>query len=131
MAKGWGKRSKGRSNNKKQRDAADATAAAAELAELARSKRKRAGTDGGSPKRHKHMPQHIGRGGAREKLCSVVPSSQEATRTYRHRVAGRDDRNDTDNGVSANSDLRRQGDTTDTYAPGTYRCPIQVSQVQV
>ena len=69
MGKGWRTGHKGRSKNKKQRDAADVATAAAELAGLA-SKRKRSSDDAGSssPKRHKHVPQKLGRGGAREKL---------------------------------------------------------------
>ena len=62
---------KGRSKNKKQRDAADARAAAEGLAELARKRKRASGTadsSGSSPKRRKHVPQQIGRGGYREKL---------------------------------------------------------------
>ena len=60
---------KGKNRNKKQREAAELSKAAAELAEISR-KRKRAAAeaDGTSAKRHKHVPQHIGCGGAREKL---------------------------------------------------------------
>ena len=81
---------KGRSKNKKQRDAADAAAAAAELAELLR-KRKRSGgsTDDSSPKRHKHVPQKVGRGGVREKLDveQLDSPSRKAVLQLRERVA--------------------------------------------
>ena len=68
MGKGWGKRSKGRSGNKEQRDAADNRAAAEELAELARKRKRGDGINGSSPKRQKHIPQKLGCGGPREKL---------------------------------------------------------------
>ena len=99
MGKGWGKRSKGRSKNKKHRDAADAAAAAAELAELARKRKRTGGTDGSASKRHKHVPQKLGRGGHRQKLdvkqldspsrkvfprCATCPSCSSRCRYAQH-----------------------------------------------
>ena len=100
---------KGRSKNKKQRDAADAAAAAAELAELLR-KRKRSGgsTDDSSPKRHKHVPQKVGRGGVREKLDveQLDSPSRKAVLQLRERVARHRLKHKT-GGVVEHSDGRR------------------------
>ena len=93
MGKGWGNRGKGRSKNKQQRDTTDAAAAAAELAGLA-AKRKRSSHDAGdsSPKCRKHVPQKVGRGGAREKLDVNEldsPSRRQVERNRRNVAAHR------------------------------------------
>ena len=84
---------KGKNRNKKQREAAELSKAAAELAEISR-KRKRAAAeaDGTSAKRHKHVPQKVGRGGKREKLDVDEldsPSRAQVERSRRNIAAHR------------------------------------------
>ena len=84
---------KGKNRNKKQREAAELSKAAAELAEISR-KRKRAAAeaDGTSAKRHKHVPQKVGRGGKREKLDVDEldsPSRAQVERSRRNMAAHR------------------------------------------
>lgn len=69
MGKGWGKRSKGRSKVKAQREAADTRAAAEELARLAQQRKRNADDNGTTRKLPRtHEPHKVGCGGVREKL---------------------------------------------------------------
>ena len=83
MGKGWGRRSKGKSNNKKQVSAAEVRAAAAELAELAAQRQRRKDQAAGTAAKHTHVPQHDGRGGARQKLDTEAMSPRSKKRVER------------------------------------------------
>ena len=83
---------KGVSRNKKQVIAAEVRAAATELAELASKRKRSSGEGGNSPKRTKHVPQKVGRGGFREKLDVDKldsPSRKQIERKRRNGAAHR------------------------------------------
>jgi hypothetical protein len=86
MGKGWGRRSKGKSNNKKQANAAEVRAAAAELAELAAQRQRRKDQAAGTAAKHTHVPQHDGRGGVRQKLDTEAMSPRSKKRIEKARV---------------------------------------------
>ena len=86
---GWGRQSKGKSKNARQRAAADEAEAAAVLAEGAAKRKKAAHRAAGASPKHAHVPEALGRGGARDKIDTdkLTPRSKKKVERRRLYVA--------------------------------------------
>jgi hypothetical protein len=88
MAKGWRRKTKGKSNHKGQRDAAEASRAAAELREFQRQRQRQQEERAGNRKRT-HVPDGDNRGGKRQKIDAeeLTPRSKRKLEQSRIRNA--------------------------------------------